>query len=42
MALEHHLRVSLDRAVARIDAVTSSAFKPTPLPYLEPLRPPGG
>jgi DNA-binding GntR family transcriptional regulator len=37
-ALEEHLRASLDRAVARIDAVARE-FKPEPLPYLEPLHP---
>jgi hypothetical protein len=40
-AQEHHLRVSLDRAVARIAAVTNSQFEPNPLPYLELLRLPG-
>lgn len=37
-ALEDHLRISLDRAVARIEVVARD-FKPDPLPYLEPLRP---
>jgi DNA-binding GntR family transcriptional regulator len=36
-ALEDHLRISLDRAVARIEVVARD-FKPDPLPYLEPLR----
>jgi DNA-binding GntR family transcriptional regulator len=33
-ALEHHLRVSSDRAIARIAAVTQE-FRPDELPYLE-------
>lgn len=37
-ALEDHLRISLDRAVARIDVVARE-FNPDPLPYLEPLGP---
>jgi DNA-binding GntR family transcriptional regulator len=35
-ALEHHLRASLGRALARIDQV-AQAPRPAPLPYLEPL-----
>ncbi|MGK9232046.1 GntR family transcriptional regulator [Inquilinus limosus] len=36
-ALEHHLRASLDRAMARIDVVARE-FRPEPLPYLAPYR----
>jgi DNA-binding GntR family transcriptional regulator len=39
-ALEQHLRASLGRAVARIEQV-AQAPRPEPLPYLEPLPPPG-
>lgn len=39
-ALEDHLRISLDRAVARLDVVARE-FKPDPLPYLEMMRPVG-
>jgi DNA-binding GntR family transcriptional regulator len=35
-ALEDHLRLSLDRAVGRIEAVRRTS-SPSPLPYLEPL-----
>jgi len=35
-ALERHMRMSLDRAVARIDAV-ARGVKPPILPYLEPI-----
>lgn len=36
-ALEDHLRVSLDRAVSRIEIVVRE-FRPEELPYLEPLE----
>ena len=35
-ALAHHLRVSRERAIARIDAVIRE-FRPDELPYLERL-----
>jgi DNA-binding GntR family transcriptional regulator len=35
-ALEHHLRVSRDRAIARIDLIARTT-QPDPLPYLERL-----
>jgi hypothetical protein len=34
-ALERHMRLSLDRALARIDIVAKRPLPP-PLPYLEP------
>lgn len=37
LALERHLRASADRAIRRVDAVTSH-FRPHSLPYLEPLQ----
>jgi DNA-binding GntR family transcriptional regulator len=37
-ALEEHLRISRDRAIARIDVVTRE-FRPEALPYLTPLKP---
>lgn len=36
-ALEHHLRVSRDRAIARIDLIVRE-FQPDDLPYLERLE----
>lgn len=37
LALERHLRASAERAIKRVDAVTSH-FQPHSLPYLEPLQ----
>ena len=39
-ALEAHLRVSRDRAMARVNAIATGP-QPDPLPYLERLQPPG-